>query len=206
MAYGASGRRRGRAPPTTRGQPPGPAPWTWPSRTGRARGWRPRRQTARQTPTRRTRRTACPPRRPPPWPAGSCPCRGGRPARGGGERAARLRSSLPAARRAPPARACPTKSPPRAGIPPARCLFRSLCLPCFAGVLGPPSPSTPPPPLAQEPLPKPLGRTSRQPFGILAPRAVYLSGFFRKSTTSTSSSLAPSQPYWVSHWQADVEV
>ena len=30
--------------------------------------------------------------------------------------------------------------------------------------------------------------------GILAPRAVYLSGFFRKSTTSWSSSLAPSTP------------
>ncbi len=30
--------------------------------------------------------------------------------------------------------------------------------------------------------------------GILAPRAVYLSGFFRKSTTSCSSSLAPSTP------------
>jgi hypothetical protein len=40
----------------------------------------------------------------------------------------------------------------------------------------------------------PGGPTSRQPLGILAPRAVYLSGFFRKSTTSTSSSLAPSQP------------
>jgi hypothetical protein len=37
--------------------------------------------------------------------------------------------------------------------------------------------------------------TSRAPLGILAPSAVYLSGFLRKSTTSTSSSLAPSQPW-----------
>ena len=34
----------------------------------------------------------------------------------------------------------------------------------------------------------------RHTLGILAPRAVYLSGFFRKSTTSCSSSLAPSTP------------
>ena len=40
----------------------------------------------------------------------------------------------------------------------------------------------------------PGGPTSRQPLGILAPRLVYLSGDFRKSTTSVSSSFAPSQP------------
>ena len=48
--------------------------------------------------------------------------------------------------------------------------------------------------LASSVFPVPGGPTSRQPLGILAPRAVYLSGFFRKSTTSCSSSLAPSQP------------
>ena len=46
-------------------------------------------------------------------------------------------------------------------------------------------------PLQESP---PGGPTSRQPLGILAPRLVYLSGDFRKSTTSVSSSFAPSQP------------
>ena len=47
----------------------------------------------------------------------------------------------------------------------------------------------------------PGGPTSRAPLGILAPRRVYLSGFFRKSTTSCSSSLAWSQPATCGeHW------
>mmetsp|Transcript_98 Transcript_98/g.207 ORF Transcript_98/g.207 Transcript_98/m.207 type:complete len:305 (-) Transcript_98:719-1633(-) len=48
--------------------------------------------------------------------------------------------------------------------------------------------------LASKVFPVPGGPTSKQPLGILAPRAVYLSGFFRKSTTSCNSILAPSQP------------
>ena len=48
--------------------------------------------------------------------------------------------------------------------------------------------------LASRVLPVPGGPTSRIPFGILAPRAVYRLGFLRKSTTSVSSSLASSSP------------
>mmetsp|Transcript_5976 Transcript_5976/g.18052 ORF Transcript_5976/g.18052 Transcript_5976/m.18052 type:complete len:313 (-) Transcript_5976:653-1591(-) len=55
-------------------------------------------------------------------------------------------------------------------------------------------PASPATALASKVFPVPGGPTSRQPFGILAPRAVYLSGFFKKSTTSWSSSLAPSTP------------
>mmetsp|Transcript_27206 Transcript_27206/g.59434 ORF Transcript_27206/g.59434 Transcript_27206/m.59434 type:complete len:280 (-) Transcript_27206:704-1543(-) len=55
-------------------------------------------------------------------------------------------------------------------------------------------PASPATALASRVLPVPGGPTRRQPLGILAPRAVYLSGFFRKSTISTSSSFAPSQP------------
>ncbi|PQQ04972.1 uncharacterized protein Pyn_34542 [Prunus yedoensis var. nudiflora] len=43
-------------------------------------------------------------------------------------------------------------------------------------------------------LPVPGGPTKRQPFGILPSRAVYLSGFFKKSTTSCNSSFAWSAP------------
>lgn len=56
------------------------------------------------------------------------------------------------------------------------------------------TPASPATALASRVFPVPGGPTSRQPLGILAPRAVYLSGFFKKSTTSTSSSLAPSTP------------
>ena len=48
--------------------------------------------------------------------------------------------------------------------------------------------------LARRVLPVPGGPTSRTPLGILAPIAVYRPGFFRKSTTSDSSSLASSSP------------
>ena len=47
--------------------------------------------------------------------------------------------------------------------------------------LARPSPATA---LASRVLPVPGGPTSRAPLGILAPSLVYLSGFFRKSTTS----------------------
>ena len=43
-------------------------------------------------------------------------------------------------------------------------------------------------------FPVPGGPTKRTPFGILAPISVYLSGFFKKSTISVSSSLASSTP------------
>ena len=39
-------------------------------------------------------------------------------------------------------------------------------------------------------LPVPGGPTSKAPFGILAPSAVYFLGFLRKSTISLTSSLA----------------
>ena len=39
-------------------------------------------------------------------------------------------------------------------------------------------------------LPVPGGPTNKAPFGILAPSAVYLLGFLRKSTISLTSSLA----------------
>ena len=48
--------------------------------------------------------------------------------------------------------------------------------------------------LASSVLPVPGGPTSSTPFGILPPRAVYFFGFFRKSTTSITSSLAPASP------------
>ena len=43
-------------------------------------------------------------------------------------------------------------------------------------------------------LPVPGGPTSKAPLGILAPSSVYFPGFFKKSTISCSSSLAPSTP------------
>ena len=48
--------------------------------------------------------------------------------------------------------------------------------------------------LAKSVLPVPGGPTSNAPFGILAPSSVYFDGFFRNSTISTISSLAPSNP------------
>ncbi len=47
---------------------------------------------------------------------------------------------------------------------------------------------------ANKVLPVPGGPTSSTPFGILPPSLVYLSEFFKKSTTSCTSSLAPSRP------------
>ena len=43
-------------------------------------------------------------------------------------------------------------------------------------------------------LPVPGGPTRRAPLGILPPSAVYFFGFFRKSTISMTSSLAPYRP------------
>ena len=48
--------------------------------------------------------------------------------------------------------------------------------------------------LASNVLPVPGGPTKSAPFGILPPNAVYFSGFFKKSTISCTSSLAPSKP------------
>mmetsp|Transcript_147260 Transcript_147260/g.257253 ORF Transcript_147260/g.257253 Transcript_147260/m.257253 type:complete len:295 (-) Transcript_147260:627-1511(-) len=48
--------------------------------------------------------------------------------------------------------------------------------------------------LAISVLPVPEGPVSRQPFGILAPRLVYLEGFERKSTTSCKSAFAFAEP------------
>mmetsp|Transcript_1927 Transcript_1927/g.7068 ORF Transcript_1927/g.7068 Transcript_1927/m.7068 type:complete len:303 (+) Transcript_1927:778-1686(+) len=56
------------------------------------------------------------------------------------------------------------------------------------------TPASPATALARSVLPVPGGPTRRQPLGIFAPSAVYLSGFFKKSTTSWSSSFAPSTP------------
>ncbi|WVZ18587.1 hypothetical protein V8G54_005909 [Vigna mungo] len=56
------------------------------------------------------------------------------------------------------------------------------------------TPASPATALARSVFPVPGGPTRRHPFGIFAPRAVYLSGFFKKSTTSCSSSLAWSAP------------
>mmetsp|Transcript_59863 Transcript_59863/g.195395 ORF Transcript_59863/g.195395 Transcript_59863/m.195395 type:complete len:204 (-) Transcript_59863:807-1418(-) len=56
------------------------------------------------------------------------------------------------------------------------------------------TPASPATALARRVLPVPGGPTSRAPFGIFAPRSEYRDVFFKKSTTSTSSSLAPSQP------------
>mmetsp|Transcript_13528 Transcript_13528/g.30299 ORF Transcript_13528/g.30299 Transcript_13528/m.30299 type:complete len:306 (-) Transcript_13528:293-1210(-) len=56
------------------------------------------------------------------------------------------------------------------------------------------TPASPATALASRVLPVPGGPLSRHPLGILAPMAVYLSGLLRKSTTSSSSILAESQP------------
>ena len=48
--------------------------------------------------------------------------------------------------------------------------------------------------LANRVLPVPGGPTSRAPLGILPPKTVYFCGFFKKSTISSISYLAPSSP------------
>ena len=48
--------------------------------------------------------------------------------------------------------------------------------------------------LARRVLPVPGGPTSRAPLGSLAPISVYLSGWWRKSMTSSRDSLASSWP------------
>ena len=48
--------------------------------------------------------------------------------------------------------------------------------------------------LARSVLPVPGGPLNSTPLGILPPRSVYFLGFFKKSTTSRTSSLAPSRP------------
>ena len=48
--------------------------------------------------------------------------------------------------------------------------------------------------LANNVFPVPGGPTRRAPLGILAPNLVYFEGFIRKSTISSSSSLASSTP------------
>ena len=48
--------------------------------------------------------------------------------------------------------------------------------------------------LAKRVLPVPGGPTNNAPLGILPPREVYLSGFLKKSTISSTSSFAPSKP------------
>mmetsp|Transcript_94781 Transcript_94781/g.238929 ORF Transcript_94781/g.238929 Transcript_94781/m.238929 type:complete len:282 (+) Transcript_94781:1496-2341(+) len=56
------------------------------------------------------------------------------------------------------------------------------------------TPASPATALASNVLPVPGGPTSKAPLGIFAPRSEYRDVFFKKSTTSTNSSLAPSQP------------
>ncbi|XXG59965.1 hypothetical protein AAC387_Pa04g1961 [Persea americana] len=56
------------------------------------------------------------------------------------------------------------------------------------------TPASPATARAKRVFPVPGGPTRRHPLGIFAPNAVYLSGFFRKSTTSCNSSLAWSAP------------
>ena len=48
--------------------------------------------------------------------------------------------------------------------------------------------------LASRVLPVPGDPINNAPFGIFPPRAVYFFGFFKKSTISCTSSLAPSRP------------
>ena len=48
--------------------------------------------------------------------------------------------------------------------------------------------------LAKSVFPVPGCPTRRAPFGIFPPRTVYFCGFFKKSTISCTSSLAPSSP------------
>ena len=56
------------------------------------------------------------------------------------------------------------------------------------------TPASPATALAKRVLPVPGGPTRRAPFGILPPKSVYFCGFFRKSTISFTSCLAPSCP------------
>ncbi len=56
------------------------------------------------------------------------------------------------------------------------------------------TPASPATALASRVLPVPGGPISKTPFGILAPRVLNLSGFFRNSTISCSSSFSSSAP------------
>lgn len=56
------------------------------------------------------------------------------------------------------------------------------------------TPASPATALASKVLPVPGGPISKHPLGIFAPRSVYLSGYFKKSTISVSSSFASSIP------------
>ena len=56
------------------------------------------------------------------------------------------------------------------------------------------APDSPATAFASNVFPVPGLPSKRTPLGTLAPAFVYLSGFFRKSTTSFSSSFAPSTP------------
>ncbi|KKU43264.1 MAG: hypothetical protein UX59_C0024G0020 [Microgenomates group bacterium GW2011_GWA1_46_7] len=56
------------------------------------------------------------------------------------------------------------------------------------------TPASPATALAIKVFPTPAGPTSNTPLGVRAPTFLYFSGFFKKSTTSTSSALASSTP------------
>ena len=56
------------------------------------------------------------------------------------------------------------------------------------------TPASPATAFASSVLPVPGGPTNRAPLGILPPRSVYFCGFFRKSTISCISCLAPACP------------
>ena len=56
------------------------------------------------------------------------------------------------------------------------------------------TPASPATAFARSVLPVPGGPTSRAPLGILPPKSVYLAGFFRNSTISCTSCLAPAWP------------
>ena len=56
------------------------------------------------------------------------------------------------------------------------------------------TPASPATALASSVLPVPGGPTSRAPLGIFPPKSVYFCGFFRKSTISCISCLAPAWP------------
>ena len=56
------------------------------------------------------------------------------------------------------------------------------------------TPASPATALASSVLPVPGGPTNRAPLGILPPRSVYFCGFFRNSTISCTSCLAPACP------------
>jgi len=85
--------------------------------------------------------------------------------------------------------ACLNKSLTRAAPKPTNISTKSEPLRLKNG-----TPASPATALASKVLPVPGGPTSNKPFGNLPPNLVYFLGFFKKSTTSLTSSTASSTP------------